>query len=418
MGTLREVARGGGYASRAEITHALAVGAATVSRALKELLVLGLVEPGRVRATAGRPMIGVALSDKIYGSIGIRVSDLHDGVIELAGAVTALNGRTLAYETRSVSTPRAAGRRQSVLVSQIARLASDLSEQCRRVNGLVVLGVGVQVGGHVYNGTVIRSVNVEEFSKLELEQRLTNMLDMQCVVENDLTALAVLMALFNPLQSGGDHRTEDPEVRPLHLDSLAVVGVFDDGIGAGMVVGGRPYRGAHGLATEVGHVPVVSGSAAQRCRCGQFGCLESVATPARLRDALVELGVSGQIGTQELIVDSRLVPDHLRSDIFAAFQSAGRALGLALAMLTNFVDPGKILMLMDPQLRWDKGDLTAAYHDAMAKERQNRLFSPFANPNLDAHPLDHDELARLHAQAAAAIVLDRLMSVIENAGRE
>ena len=79
--------------------------------------------------------------------------------------------------------------------------------------------------------------------------------------------------------------------------NFAIVAVFDEGVGAALVLDGRLYRGAGGAAGEIGHVAVEfppplsedrpSGFAAL-CRCGRFGHVEAVATPARLRE---ELGV-------------------------------------------------------------------------------------------------------------------------------
>ena len=67
-----------------------------------------------------------------------------------------------------------------------------------------------------------------------------------------------------------------------------------EAIGAAVVVDGRLYRGARGLAGEVGHVPVPEG-ADVLCRCGNTGCLDAVAGRAALvRDGrlLAETGQS------------------------------------------------------------------------------------------------------------------------------
>ena len=59
--------------------------------------------------------------------------------------------------------------------------------------------------------------------------------------------------------------------------------MISSGIGAGLVLNGRLYRGAEGLAGELGHVLVDADGPV--CRCGNRGCLETVAGT----DALAEL---------------------------------------------------------------------------------------------------------------------------------
>ena len=56
------------------------------------------------------------------------------------------------------------------------------------------------------------------------------------------------------------------------------------GIGAGLILDGRPYRGATGIAGEIGHV--LEAPDGLICRCGNRGCLETVASPLALASLL------------------------------------------------------------------------------------------------------------------------------------
>ena len=90
---------------------------------------------------------------------------------------------------------------------------------------------------------------------------------------------------------------------PVHLDNDANVGALGEatfgagagvdvmaylrlsaGIGAGLVIGGRPFRGARGVAGEIGHVLV--DPQGPICRCGNRGCLETFASPPALCELL------------------------------------------------------------------------------------------------------------------------------------
>lgn len=125
------------------------------------------------------------------------------------------------------------------------------------------------------------------------------------------------------------------------------VGVFvGTGIGGGLVLNGRPYRGATGSAAEIGHMTLLIDGPA--CGCGNFGCWEALASgPAlarRTRSALQK----GRL--------SRLHPEHLNAeDLERAIQQGdllarevveeeGRFLGIGLANLMNLFNPDRIVM--------------------------------------------------------------------------
>src|SRR5262249_18675322 len=109
------------------------------------------------------------------------------------------------------------------------------------------------------------------------------------------------------------------------------------GVGAGLVIGGRLHAGAAGLAGEIGHVQVRPDGAV--CRCGNRGCLETIAAeaairalllPARGHDVtrreLLELVATGDLGATRVVND------------------AGRAVGRVLADLCNVVNPEAIVV--------------------------------------------------------------------------
>ena len=72
---------------------------------------------------------------------------------------------------------------------------------------------------------------------------------------------------------------------------------LSSGIGAGIVVDGRPYRGHAGTAGEIGHVVV--DPQGPICRCGNRGCLETLASSHALV-SLVQPSRDGEIGVQDV----------------------------------------------------------------------------------------------------------------------
>ena len=124
----------------------------------------------------------------------------------------------------------------------------------------------------------------------------------------------------------------------------------DFGIGSGIVADGKLYMGSKGVAGEFGHTVVEAGGRA--CYCGNKGCLEMYsASPAIVRElrekmkagapTLLKLMCSPEELNFSHVLDALKKNDHLTT---AAFEQAGRMLGLGLANLINLFNPEMIII--------------------------------------------------------------------------
>ncbi|MBV9466982.1 MAG: ROK family transcriptional regulator [Solirubrobacterales bacterium] len=109
------------------------------------------------------------------------------------------------------------------------------------------------------------------------------------------------------------------------------------GIGAGLILGGRPYQGVLGVAGEVGHV--LLDPAGPICRCGNRGCLETVASPVAVA-ALLERSTGQSVSVATLL---ELVAGGDRG-ARTAVADAGEAVGRALSMLVNALNPELVVV--------------------------------------------------------------------------
>ncbi|MDR1152416.1 MAG: ROK family transcriptional regulator [Bifidobacteriaceae bacterium] len=107
------------------------------------------------------------------------------------------------------------------------------------------------------------------------------------------------------------------------------------GVGASMVLDGKLFRGSHGLAGEIGHIPVADHS--DRCRCGSRGCLETVVSIPAVFDHLAKMGITPGLGDDfgKLLTDP--VFDRILHD-------SGRILGDVLAYMSNMLAPSIIVL--------------------------------------------------------------------------
>ncbi len=101
------------------------------------------------------------------------------------------------------------------------------------------------------------------------------------------------------------------------------------GIGAGLVLEGRLFRGRNGWAGEIGHVTVLPEGPA--CPCGKRGCLQVLSSGRALERVAAQHGLTNA---------SQLAEAAARNErwAFEALASSGRWLGFALAGAVNLLD--------------------------------------------------------------------------------
>ena len=150
----------------------------------------------------------------------------------------------------------------------VVETAARVFDALRAATGEALDGtVGVGMPGlvDVRRGAVKHAVNLGVNGEwLPVRDLLSRRLDLPVVVENDVNAAAL----------GARVLDEADDVVYLSIGT---------GLAAGVVLGGRLRRGAHGAAGEVGHVSVDPSGA--RCQCGQRGCLETIASGSALASA-------------------------------------------------------------------------------------------------------------------------------------
>jgi glucokinase len=207
----------------------------------------------------------------------------------------------------------------------LERLAGALEEAAREAGG-DLLAAGVGVPGLVDNdGTILRFPNFEGWDGFPLAPALRGRLSLPIVIENDANAAAVAERVAGAAGA--------------HEDFVFVT--LGTGVGGGIILGGRIFRGGHGKAAELGHVKVVPGG--HLCGCGARGCVEQYASGSALARAAREAVDHGRLPSpgagesvtpewlQRLAVDGHAVAREI-------YAGAGDSLGLALAAVVNLLD--------------------------------------------------------------------------------
>ncbi len=251
------------------------------------------------------------------------------GGTKTAILVVAPDGTVLA---RSVA-PTAVGSPDRAAVAIATLVRGALAEANVAAEDVAVLGVGVPGRVDRERGQVTLAVNLE-WHDLPLGPRLTALLGIPTILENDVRAAA--LGLLRRRSFGS-------------VQSLALLAI-GTGIAAGVVLDGVLHRGANGLAGELGHVVVEPGGL--QCACGNRGCLETVAAGP----AIVSRTVAGHLAARNGR-DDAAAPVRLDSAeaVFAAaaagdevaaevVDAAGRAIAWAIHLLALAYDVERIVI--------------------------------------------------------------------------
>lgn len=311
-----------GPISRAEVARSTGLTRTTVSDVVADLLADGMVEEvGRGPSSGGKAPILLSFVGDARQVIGL---DLGEG--RFAGALVNLRG-----EIRRVVELPVEGRNGDDALALVFGLVDELLAGA----DATPLGIGVGTPGLVdtRTGTIRWAVNLD-WQDLPLGNLLTERYGLPANIANDSQAAALAEYTF-----GADGRRR-PNLITVKLGR---------GIGAGLVLNGSLFQGDGFGAGEIGHVAVVDDGAA--CRCGRFGCLETVASSraiaARATTLAAQLGtpLAGVAAEGELTIDD-VVRSFADGDAAArtAALEAARFLGRAIAGLIGALNIHRIVL--------------------------------------------------------------------------
>ena len=160
----------------------------------------------------------------------------------------------------------------AVLGSAIAAVTQLAGLAGRAAADFLSIGVGIPGAVESDTGRVAHAVNLG-LENLELGRGLNERFGVPVRVENDVNA-AAFGAYHLLRQAQQPESTQRPGTRS-DADSMAYLNL-GTGLAAGLVLGGRLWRGSRGTAGEIGHIPVDPNG--PLCTCGQRGCLEMMAS--------------------------------------------------------------------------------------------------------------------------------------------
>ncbi len=251
------------------------------------------------------------------------------------------------------------------LESIIRKLSEQIAESCNQGHEVRAVGIGTAGAVLFEEGIVTSSPNFPDWSdvefKTQLEKELEKERPLRIVVDNDANAIALGEA-WRGVAKG--------------VDSM-ICFTLGTGVGGGIALGGKIWRGSLGMAGEVGHITIEPDG--PECNCGSRGCLEAYASATGLSNWVrfvltggdesmlreVAERVNGVIPARE-IYECALKGDRLARD---AWKRLGWALGIGVADVISVLNVEMVVIGGGVGRAWE------LFSDAMLREVRSRVYS-------------------------------------------
>lgn len=219
------------------------------------------------------------------------------------------------------------------IVSQIERLISS-----QGLNEKDIIGVGIGAPGaiDIRTGTVHYLVNIPDWREVPLGSILKKRLGIPVFVDNDVNVMALGELYFG---AGIDA-----------VNMLCIT--LGTGVGGGLILDGKLYRGSSYAAGEFGHMPInIDGP---KCKCGSWACVEAYTgnnyivkgVAARIRSGqktVITKLVKGDLSkiTPEIISEADRIGDKFAKKVWI---DVGEKIGIGLAGVVNLLNVEKIII--------------------------------------------------------------------------
>ena len=314
--------------SRAELSKETGLSPTAIGVIVSSLMEKEYIhEIGTGESSGGRKPVLLELKPGSWYSVGL---DIEVDIVQYV--LMDITGRVLHEGSvpLRVNTPEMTVMASAACVRNIMQKFSIRKER--------MLGVGISVPGIVDSKSrrVVLAPNIG-WEDADPAEMLKAKLGLPVYIENEAMASAICENWIGSCQTAGNFVC-------LNIKS---------GIGAGIFTGGRPYRGTNGSAGEVGHIVVDENG--PRCGCGNYGCLETLASTSSIIEKarrIVRQGVVSSLNEIENIDEITLedIAKAARAGDAAAMnvlEEATRYIGIALSNLINTLNPSMIVLGKD-----------------------------------------------------------------------
>lgn len=311
-----------GPISRIQVADVSQLAPASVTKITRQLLERGLIkEVAQQASTGGRRAISLTTETSPFHSVAIRLGRdyIQLSLYDLSGHELTNHHSAFKYD-----------KQQDLLDGLVLHTQAFINQHKNLIEQLIAIGVTLPGLVNPETGVVEYMPNTE-IDNLSLGKLLSDTFEVKAFVGNDIRGLALAEHYF-----GASRDCQDS----------ILVSVYR-GTGAGIIVNGQVFLGSNRNVGEIGHIQIEP--LGDRCHCGNFGCLETIAAnPAIIAhvQSRLDQGFPSSLSnienlTMNAICDHANQGDELASQ---ALIRVGHYLGKAIAMTVNLFNPQKIII--------------------------------------------------------------------------
>ncbi len=360
-----------GGLSRADLARGLALNRSSAGAIVAELIARGLVAEGLVGeglvAERGRPAIGLELVGAAALFLGLEI-----GVEHIASLVMDLRGEILAHQTQPFD-----GRVVSARAGVAAALAQGLAllspAQIAALEGIGLSAPAqMRAQGQVMIAPILgwRAVDLLALARESLAHLAPDLAALPVSAENDANAFAFGESYRNSAARAG----------------VTLALVIESGVGGGVLIEGRLFRGAHGLAGEIGHMVVQEGA--------QDVALEEVLGLDHLAAAARRAGLAQQARPDQAFAELLMALMAGQPQAAEIARDWARHLARAIVTAARILDPDRVVL----------GGAVCALYPFVARDVAQAIaeLQPETFPDLEIVLHDTADLGAAYGAAALA----------------
>jgi glucokinase len=250
----------------------------------------------------------------------------------LAGVVNVDTGKLVGTGKKKTRQPN----EQDDLIKRIASVVNEAIDEAK-VDPKKLIGIGIGAAGMVnrQKGILLNAVNLG-LQEVPLTEPLSEVYKVPSKLGND-----VEVATLGEITFGAGRNCDD------------LICIFvGTGIGSGIVIDGKQYRGSGGTAGEIGHIILEPGG--RPCGCGAMGCLEAYASRTAVAKQILhdvnrglDTMVRDKIDLTKGILRSKALSQAVQAGddvVVRAVNSAARYMGMGMATAVNLLNPRRIIL--------------------------------------------------------------------------